>query len=110
MKIYAPVKSATGVWCSVHFKNGVGETNDPNLIEWFKEHGYRLEESLRVEQAATVQEDILNSLVEDVGEVNQPDFESMTPAELREWAKDNGLSSKIKNIRNKEKLLEIIRG
>ena len=40
----------------------------------------------------------------------EPDFESMTPNELREWAKANGLGGVIKNIRNKEKLIELIRG
>ena len=40
----------------------------------------------------------------------QPDFDSMTPIELREWAKANGFGNKIKNIRNKEKLIEILRG
>ena len=40
----------------------------------------------------------------------QPDFEAMTPNEIRDWAKLNGYSNKIRNIRNKEKLLEIIRG
>jgi hypothetical protein len=34
----------------------------------------------------------------------------MTPIELREWMRENGYGSKIKNIRNKEKLLEILRG
>ena len=41
---------------------------------------------------------------------DETDFESMTPNELREWAKANGLGYQIKNIRNKEKLLEIVRG
>ena len=40
----------------------------------------------------------------------KPDFESMTPNELREWARANGFASKIKNLRNKEKLIEILRG
>ena len=40
----------------------------------------------------------------------EPDFDAMTPNELRDWARANGLGGKIKNTRNKEKLLEIIRG
>lgn len=40
VKILAPNKSYTGVSASVNFVNGVGETEDENLIGWFKEHGY----------------------------------------------------------------------
>ena len=43
-------------------------------------------------------------------EASEPDFDAMTPNELREWMKANGYGSKIKNIRNKEKLLELLRG
>ena len=111
MKIYAPVKTATGVWCSVHFRNGVGETDNPRLIEWFKSHGYKVEESKRVEIAPT--EPVFDIGTLDVGYADQPcedkEPEDMTPNELREWMKANGYGSKIKNIRNKEKLLEIIR-
>ena len=107
MKIYAPVKQTNGVRASVRFVNGVGETDDPRLIKWFVDHGYTVEESLRVEQAATVQ---VEELVEDVEEAAQPDFESMTPNELRDWAREHGLGMQIGNIRNKEKLLKIVRG
>ena len=104
MKIYAPVRNATGVWCSVHFYNGVGETDNPILIDWFKKHGYAIvddkEPNLVIEES--------NDAVETNND--EVDLESMTPMELREWMKANGLGSKIKNIRNKEKLLEIIRG
>lgn len=123
MKIYAPVKDFNGLRNNVRFVNGVGETDNPSIAEWFRSHGYSVEkcdnshenplekgESPRVEQATTVQPEIV---VEDVGEVNQPyqpDFESMTPNELREWAKANGFGTLIRNTRSKEKLLEIIRG
>lgn len=30
---------------SVPFCNGVGETEDPYLIQWFKDHGYEVEET-----------------------------------------------------------------
>ena len=43
MKIFSPVKDYTGVSASVPFCNGVGETDDPHLIEWFKDHGYEVE-------------------------------------------------------------------
>lgn len=40
MKIYSPNKDYTGVSASVAFCRGVGETDDPRLIQWFREHGY----------------------------------------------------------------------
>ena len=110
MKIYTPVKNATGTWCSVRFVNGVGETDNPHLIEWFKSHGYEVEEEVKIEKTPTEILDKVLEVVEEVPQSNEPDFDSMTPNEIRDWAKANGYGSKIKNIRNKEKLLEVIRG
>ena len=101
MKIYAPVKETNGVYASVRFTNGVGETDNPRLIEWFQSHGYVVESSLE-----KCDEHNENSL-EKCGE---PDFEAMTPNNLREWMRSNGYGGKIKNTRNKDKLLEILRG
>lgn len=106
MKIYAPVKDANGVWASVLFVNGVGETNKPHLIEWFKDHGYRIEEETI--SPTTYSEEVLTQVVEKVD--SEPNFDGMTPNELREWMRDNGYGGQIKNIRNKDKLLEILRG
>lgn len=49
MKICSPVKDYTGISASVPFCNGVGETDDPHLIEWFKNHGYEVEETKAAE-------------------------------------------------------------
>jgi hypothetical protein len=105
MKIFAPVKDANGVWASVRFVNGVGETDDPSLIEWFRNHGYKvpLEDTPKTE-------DVLTQIVEEVIQSSEPDFDAMSPLELREWMRSNGYGNKIKNTRNKEKLLEILRG
>lgn len=102
-KIYAPVKYANGVWASVRFVNGVGETKNPALVEWFRQHGYRVERCDEVAQTPVEKCEVSNVDAE-------PDFDNMTPLELREWAKANGLGGVIKNTRNKEKLLELIRG
>lgn len=102
MKIYAPVKNANGVWCSVRFVNGVGETDNPHLIEWFKHRGYKIEQPKEV---VVEEQSVLDEVVESI-----VDFDAMTPNELREWMKANGYGSQIKNIRDKEKLLNIIRG
>ena len=103
MKIYAPIKETNGVYASVMFVNGVGETDKPSLIKWFKEHGYR------VEAEKTVAE-VIDNVLEIAEEVPEKTLEDMTPNELRDWAKANGYGSVIKNIRNKEKLLELIKG
>ena len=103
-KIYAPVTSANGTWASVHFVNGVGETNNPALMEWFVKNGYRVEEVIEKS------EKILDKVLEKCQEPTEPDFDRMTPNELRDWMRENGYASRIKNIRNKEKLLEILRG
>ena len=110
MKIYAPVKDANGIYASVRFVNGVGETNNPALVEWFKKHGYRVEESK--DQVADIGKKVEISEVtaEIVADTEKPDFDAMTSDELRDWAKANGLGGVIKNTRNKDKLLELIRG
>ena len=43
-RILSPDKRYNGISASVHFCNGVGETEDGHLIKWFKEHGYEVEE------------------------------------------------------------------
>ena len=44
VRIYAPNENYTGSSAGVTFVNGVGETDNPYLIDWFKERGYRVEE------------------------------------------------------------------
>ena len=51
MKIYSPNKEYTGVSASVPFCGGVGETDDPRLIQWFKDHGYKVEEESKAEES-----------------------------------------------------------
>lgn len=108
MKIYAPVKDFNGLRSNVRFVNGVGETDDQQLIEWFKSKGYtveKCEDSVRI-----IPEKCDEPLEIALENCDEPDFDSMTPNELREWMRENGYGLKIKNTRNKEKLLEILRG
>lgn len=42
-KILTPNKDYSGISASVPFVNGVGYTDDEDLIAWFKEHGYEVE-------------------------------------------------------------------
>ncbi len=43
-KVFAPYKGYCGISASVVFKDGVGKTSDPHLIEWFKARGYTVEQ------------------------------------------------------------------
>lgn len=43
-KVYARNKNYTGVSASVNFINGVGETDNPYLLQWFRENGYTIED------------------------------------------------------------------
>lgn len=43
-KIIAPNEQYTGLSAGVSFVNGVGETDDQHLIEWFESKGYTVEE------------------------------------------------------------------
>ena len=125
MKIYAPVKDANGVYASVRFVDGVGETDNPHLIKWFIEHGYKVpledddvaDNGKIVDEIPAVEtENVADETEEDemMGYADKtpetPNFDEMTPLEIRDWAKANGHGSKIKNIRNKEKLIELLRG
>lgn len=55
MKIYSPNKEYTGISASVPFCGGVGETDDPYLIQWFKSHRYQVEEAGK-ESASSLKE------------------------------------------------------
>lgn len=117
MKIYAPVKDTNGIRASVRFVDGVGETDNPHLIKWFESHGYTLEKCDEVEQKPVEKCDESEIHTDESEQTEQsevpteyPDFDAMTPNDLREWMKANGYGFKIKNIRSKDKLLEIIRG
>ena len=111
MKIYAPVKDFNGLRNNVRFVNGVGETDDTNTLDWFRSHGYKVPLVEETKQFADDGKKVDDTEVVEISEVaDEPDFDSMTADELRNWGRANGFGAKIKNTRNKEKLLEIIRG
>ena len=109
MKIYAPVKDFNGLRSNVMFVNGVGETDNPQLIGWFKSKGYTLSDE-KCDNSLRIEQEKCDKANENSLKKGEPDFDSMTPNDLREWMRENGYGSKIKNTRNKEKLLEILRG
>ena len=53
MVIKTKIPGFTGVRASVMFKNGVGETDNPYLIDWFKSKGYVVTETIMPEPAKT---------------------------------------------------------
>lgn len=84
-KIYAPNKEYTGVSASVTFVNGVGETSDPHLLQWFRKHGYT---------------------VEDVPQNELKPLEKMTVAELKEYAEQHGID--LGDAAKKDEILAVI--
>ena len=120
MKIYAPVKDFNGLRNNVRFVNGVGETDNMLVVSWFQQHGYHIEDESHIanlvietqnDQIADNGKKVDDTEVVEINKIaDEPDFDSMTPDELRNWGRANGFGAKIRNTRNKEKLLEIIRG
>ncbi|BBI32037.1 hypothetical protein [Cohnella abietis] len=53
-KVIAPNNQYNGVSAGVTFIHGSGETSDPSLLDWFREHGYEVEEvQEEIKQPAT---------------------------------------------------------
>ncbi|MHB8061260.1 MAG: hypothetical protein ACYDG2_01295 [Ruminiclostridium sp.] len=72
-KIYAPNKQYTGISAGVRFAKGVGETDNPDLIEWFKSHGYEVEREAEREAEC------------------YDEFKGKTVDELKAYAAENGI-------------------
>lgn len=62
-KILAPNKKYCGVSASVPFVDGVGYTEDEDLIKWFDDHGYEVE-YIKTEDVGD--EDVGDEDVEDI--------------------------------------------
>ncbi|WP_353106250.1 hypothetical protein [Acetoanaerobium noterae] len=69
MKIYAPNAGYSGISASVTFVNGVGETEDENLIAWFESKGYSVGEPAKEKEEA---------------QVKIPNYKGMKKAELED--------------------------
>lgn len=88
-KIHAPNKQYNGVSASVTFVNGVGETDKPELLEWFESHGYEVE-SVKSENVAL------------------KTIEEMTVPELIIYAKSNEID--LGEAKKKDDILAVILG
>lgn len=64
-KVYAPLKDYNGISASVEFVNGVGETDNKNLLEWFEEKGYTVEREENPKRANKGAEDVVEEVAED---------------------------------------------
>ena len=119
MKIFTKVPDFTGIRASVMFVNGQGNTDDPHLISWFKQNGYivpdgestKVVETLGVAahtpEAEMAGDAKLKELKEDKN-IEFPHFPSMSVEAIRAWAKENGLGIKVKNYKDKDKLIAIL--
>ena len=105
-KIYAPNKQYTGISAGVSFINGVGETTDPHLIDWFKSKGYEVEKQSNKpnntdqnngsgnNQNNGANDENKNTGSGDDNSNNEPQnskFDDMSVDELREYAEKNGI-------------------
>ena len=119
MKIFTKVPDFTGIRASVMFVNGQGDTDDPHLIDWFRKNGYVVADGTPTNVKETLGAGVDSDEAEKLGDaklaklkndknVEFPHFPSMTVDEIRAWAKDNGLGIKIKNYRDKDKLIAIL--
>ena len=67
-KVYAPLEDYNGISASVEFINGVGETDNENLLEWFEEKGYTVEREDKPKRAKKENEEVAEEVAEDVVE------------------------------------------
>lgn len=69
-KVYTPLQGYNGISASVEFVNGVGETDNENLLEWFEEKGYTVERE-KPKRAKKATEDVTEEVAEEVAEGNE---------------------------------------
>lgn len=80
------VKNFTGIRAGVMFTKGVGHTDDPWLIKWFKDHGYVV-----------------------VEERKPKSIEDMTVEEMRSYMESIGKGAYVRNIKDRKKMLSRIK-
>ena len=60
--IKSPNQEYTGTSAGVYFVNGVGNTDNENLIEWFRDRGYEVE----IDAEVTTEEDLEEKEIDDL--------------------------------------------
>lgn len=103
MKFKTKVPDFCGIIATVRFVDGIGETDKPRLIEWFKENGYEVVDDVPVEEFIPTTKQEMEIAEEHQEKPYAESLEDMSVSEIREWMKSNGINPM--NIQNKEKLL-----
>lgn len=107
-KIICPNKEYTGVSASVSFCNGVGETEDPRLIKWFKDHKYTVIDKEKTPIDGEKEEVIAEETATEKEMYTKKALEGMGALDIDELAAKEGVD--ISNCKNKndkiEKILE----
>lgn len=83
-KITAPNAKYNDVSAGIRFSDGVGYTDNPHLIEWFKSHGYTVDETAL------------------------PDLDSMKVDELKAYAEGKGID--LGDATKKEDIIAKLKG
>lgn len=91
-RIYAPNKEYNGVTASIPFIKGIGETDNPHLIKWFKQHGYKVEDEKKPEDKKN--------------NVDTQELKDMTVEQLKAYAEENNID--IGNATSKEGIMKKI--
>ena len=63
-KVYTPLQGYNGISASVEFVNGVGETDNENLLEWFEEKGYTVEREEKPKRAKKATDEVAEEVAE----------------------------------------------
>lgn len=107
-KIICPNKEYTGVSASVSFCNGKGETEDPRLIKWFKDHKYIVIDKEKTPIDGEKEEVIVEETATEKEMYTKKALEGMAALDIDELAAKEGVD--ISNCKNKndkiEKILE----
>lgn len=83
-KIQTPVKGYTGIIAGIPFVNGIGETENKWVIQWFKRKGYKVIKEKKI------------------------DYNSLTVKELRKLAKEKGIEEY--SDMKKDDLIQALKG
>ena len=104
MKILAPNKKYNGISAGINFVNGIGETDDTDRINWFKENGYSVEAIPTDEIEISTPE--LENMTAEENAFPVPELENMTAEDLIAFAASNNIN--IGKSTSKESIIKKI--
>lgn len=114
-KISAPNPEYKGVSASVKFENGIGYTADENLISWFTEHGYKVEDSKESKKNKAVENVPLNQTNSNNDQISETekqnnsvtDFPEGFPSRAKQIFEKSEKTFKEVSEMSREKLIEV---